>query len=66
VGRTRRNTGNRQSPRITVGLSQEDHVRLSQMAEDQERSLSWLVRRAVHVYLEHTDGRQLDQRTGSG
>lgn len=37
--------------RITVGLEQHDYDALADVAEKEERSLSWLVAQAVKLYL---------------
>lgn len=38
-------------PRLTVSLSDEDYDRLQQLAQKDEVSISWVVRRAIVDYL---------------
>lgn len=38
-------------PRVTVSITAGDYSRLSALAETDEVSISWVVRRAIHEYL---------------
>jgi hypothetical protein len=38
-------------PRLTVSLSDEDHDKLHRLAEKDEVSISWVIRRAIVDYL---------------
>jgi len=40
-------------PRVTVSLTGSDYDALSLLAEKDEVSISWVVRRAIEEYLEH-------------
>lgn len=48
------------APRITVGFSTEDRERLQRLADQHERSLSWVVRHAVRTFLNEREKGQLD------
>lgn len=53
----------KKSNRITVSLTQVDHDKLEALADSQDVSMSWVVRKAVSEYLEKNsvlmDGRQV-------
>lgn len=48
------------APRVTVGFSPADRERLQRLADQHERSLSWVVRHAVRTFLSERDKGQLD------
>lgn len=48
--------------RITVSLTQVDHDKLEAMAETQDVSMSWVVRKAVAEYLERCSKPIKDQQ----
>ena len=51
MARTRAGLSTADSPRVTVGFPLEDYERLQKIADERERSLSWIVRHAVRKFL---------------
>jgi predicted DNA-binding protein len=47
------------SPRVSVGLPAEHLERLEQIAATHERSVAWVVRHAVRLFVEEMDKGQL-------
>lgn len=48
------------APRVTVSFSAADRERLQRLANQHERSVSWVVRHAVRTFLNEKDKGQLD------
>ncbi len=40
--------------RVTVSLTERDHALLTEIAEDQDVTLSWVIRQAIAEYLERS------------
>ena len=40
------------SSRVTVSLTERDHQSLTEIAEDRDLSISWVIRQAITEYLE--------------
>jgi predicted transcriptional regulator len=45
--------------RITISIDPEEYQAVEQMAEKDERSASWVIRKAVHEYLERQNSQLL-------
>lgn len=60
MARERRKVADENAPRITVGFSAYDRERLQKLADQHDRSLSWVVRHAVRTFLSERDKGQLD------
>lgn len=60
MARMQRKTTEDSAPRITVGFSAEERERLQKLADQHERSLSWVVRHAVRTFLNEREKGQLD------
>lgn len=50
-------------PRLTVSLTTADYERLNAIAEEQDASVSWVLRRAVEDYLAKISGRHEEEKT---
>ena len=60
MARAHAKTSDDAKPRVTVGFSAADRERLQRLADQHERSVSWVVRRAVRTFLNERDKGQLD------
>ena len=52
MARTRAGLPAADSPRVTIGFPLGDYERLQRIADERERSLSWVVRHAVRKFLD--------------
>ena len=51
--------GNKPTSRLSVTVARGDHEFLERLAKDQERSVSWVAARAIHLFVaeaKRTDG----------
>jgi predicted transcriptional regulator len=60
MARAHAKTSDEVTPRVTVGFSATDRQRLQRLADQHERSVSWVVRRAVRTFLNEREKGQLD------
>lgn len=49
---------NKTIKRLTINISPKNYELLAQLANDQDRSLSWLAGRAIEEYLEKEENKQ--------
>jgi hypothetical protein len=49
------------TPRVTIGFDPDDYQDLRRIADEQERSVSWIVRKAVRQFLDTERSRRDDQ-----
>ncbi len=62
----RRKLSSANPPRISVGLPPEHLKRLELLAGEHERSVAWLIRHAVKLFLDELDKGQLSLNLGPG
>ena len=60
MARTQTKGDEERVPRVTVTFPASDRERLRRIAEQHERSISWVVRHAVRTFLNERDKGQLD------
>lgn len=60
MARARANLSHEAAPRVTVGFPAVDRERLQRLADEHERSVSWVVRHAVRAFLNEREKGQID------
>lgn len=55
----------RKSTRLTVSLEEQDYDALSQIALVRDVSLSWVIRQAIHQFIERTRDNEIETESSS-